>query len=415
MNKTTRLQYACYSANVTMSAVGNLSPVLFLTFRSLYGISYSLLGLLVLINFVTQLIVDLIFSFFSHKFNISKTVKAIPLIAVFGFLVYALFPFFLPNSVYVGLVIGTVIFSAASGLAEVLISPVIAAIPADDPDREMSKLHSVYAWGVVFVIAVSTVFLLLAGNEAWQWLALIFTLIPLTSAFLFFGSEIPVMETPKQASGALKLLRNKGVWLSVFAIFLGGAAECTMAQWSSGYLEQALGIPKLWGDLFGVALFSVMLGLGRSLYAKIGKNIGKVLLLGAIGATLCYFTAAVSNIPLLGLFACAFTGFCVSMLWPGNLIVASDRFPEGGVFIFAMMAAGGDLGASVGPQLVGIITDAVIANPAAVSLAESFHLLPEQLGMKMGMLCGMLFPLVGIFVYARIHKNRKEDSKRNQN
>ena len=415
MNKTTRLQYACYSANVTMSAVGNLSPVLFLTFRSLYGISYSLLGLLVLINFVTQLIVDLIFSFFSHKFNISKTVKAIPLIAVFGFLVYALFPFFLPNSVYVGLVIGTVIFSAASGLAEVLISPVIAAIPADDPDREMSKLHSVYAWGVVFVIAVSTVFLLLAGNEAWQWLALIFTLIPLTSAFLFFGSEIPVMETPKQASGALKLLRNKGVWLSVFAIFLGGAAECTMAQWSSGYLEQALGIPKLWGDLFGVALFSVMLGLGRSLYAKIGKNIGKVLLLGAIGATLCYDTAAVSNIPLLGLFACAFTGFCVSMLWPGNLIVASDRFPEGGVFIFAMMAAGGDLGASVGPQLVGIITDAVIANPAAVSLAESFHLLPEQLGMKMGMLCGMLFPLVGIFVYARIHKNRKEDSKRNQN
>ena len=68
-NKIKRLKYACYSANVTMSVVGNLSPVLFLTFRSLYGISFSLLGLLVLINFVTQLIIDLIFSFFSHKFN----------------------------------------------------------------------------------------------------------------------------------------------------------------------------------------------------------------------------------------------------------------------------------------------------------------------------------------------------------
>ena len=78
MNKIKRLQYACYSANVTMSVVGNLSPVLFLTFRSLYGISYTLLGLLVLINFTTQLIVDLIFSFFSHKFNIAKTVKSIP-------------------------------------------------------------------------------------------------------------------------------------------------------------------------------------------------------------------------------------------------------------------------------------------------------------------------------------------------
>ncbi|MBQ3490368.1 MAG: MFS transporter [Clostridia bacterium] len=410
MNKTARLKYACYSANVTMSAVGNLSPVLFLTFRSLYGISYSLLGLLVLINFVTQLIVDLIFSFFSHKFNIPKTVKAIPLIAGFGFLVYALWPFFVPDGVYIGLVIGTVIFSSASGLGEVLISPVIAAIPSEDPDREMSKLHSVYAWGVVFVIAVSTVFLLLAGNENWQWLALLFTLIPTVSAFLFFGSEMPAMETPKQTSGALKLLRNKGVWLSVFAIFLGGAAECTMAQWCSGYLEQALGIPKLRGDLCGVALFSVMLGLGRSLYAKIGKNIGKVLTWGAVGATLCYLIAAVSPIPTIGLFACAFTGFCVSMLWPGNLIVASDRFPEGGVFIYAMMASGGDLGASVAPQLLGIITDAVIANPNAAALAANLNLSPEQLGMKMGMLCGMLFPLIGIFVYRRIQKNKKKET-----
>jgi fucose permease len=410
MDKIKRLKYACYSANVTMSAVGNLSPVLFLTFRSLYGISYSLLGLLVLINFVTQLIVDLIFSFFSHKFHIAKTVKSIPLIAVFGFLVYALFPFFFPDHVYVGLVIGTVIFSAASGLAEVLISPVIAAIPADDPDKEMSKLHSIYAWGVVFVIVVSTVFLLLAGGEYWQILALLFMLIPLLSAFLFFGSEIPAMETPKQTAGALKLLRNKGVWLSVFAIFLGGAAECTMAQWSSGYLEQAAGIPKVWGDLFGVALFAVMLGLGRSLYAKIGKNIGKVLTFGAIGATLCYFTAAISNHSFIGLFACAFTGFCVSMLWPGNLIVASAKFPEGGVFIYAMMAAGGDLGASVGPQLVGIITDAVIANPAAAAIAADLALAPEQLGMKLGMLCGMLFPLVGIFIYWYIWKANKKQS-----
>ena len=410
MDKIKRLKYACYSANITMSAVGNLSPVLFLTFRSLYDISYSLLGLLVLINFVTQLIVDLIFSFFSHKFHIAKTVKSIPLIAVFGFLVYALFPFFFPDHVYVGLVIGTVIFSAASGLAEVLISPVIAAIPADDPDKEMSKLHSIYAWGVVFVIVVSTVFLLLAGGEYWQILALLFMLIPLLSAFLFFGSEIPAMETPKQTAGALKLLRNKGVWLSVFAIFLGGAAECTMAQWSSGYLEQAAGIPKVWGDLFGVALFAVMLGLGRSLYAKIGKNIGKVLTFGAIGATLCYFTAAISNNSFIGLFACAFTGFCVSMLWPGNLIVASAKFPEGGVFIYAMMAAGGDLGASVGPQLVGIITDAVIANPAAAALAADLALAPEQLGMKLGMLCGMLFPLVGIFIYWYIWKANKKQS-----
>ena len=182
-----------------------------------------------------------------------------------------------------------------------------------------------------------------------------------------------------------------------------------MAQWSSGYLEQALSIPKVWGDLFGVALFSVMLGLGRSLYASMGKNIGKVLTFGAIGAVICYFTAAVSNIPVIGLLACAFTGFCTSMLWPGNLVVASAKFPQGGVFIYALMAAGGDLGASVAPQLVGIITDAAIASPSAAAFAASLSLAPEQLGMKLGMLVGMLFPLAAIPLYRYIWKTLKSE------
>ena len=405
MQKILRLKYACYTANVTMSAVANLSPVLFLTFRTLYGISYSSLGLLVLINFVTQLAVDLIFTLFSHKFNIAKTVKSIPVIAAIGFLVYSLWPFFMPDHVYVGLVVGTVIFSAASGFNEVLISPVIAAIPSDDPDREMSKLHSVYAWGVVFVIVVSTLFLVFAGNANWPWLALGFTVLPLLSGFLFFGSDIPAMETPKQTSAAFRLLTRKDVLLCVFAIFLGGAAECTMGQWSSGYLEQTLNIPKVWGDLFGVALFSVALGLGRSLYASRGKNIGKTLTLGVIGTTVCYLIVAVSGIPWIGLIACVLTGFCVSMCWPGNLMVASKKFAESGVFIYALMAAGGDLGASVAPQLVGIVTDTVMVLPAAQELSAALAISPEQLGMRVGMLCGMLFPLAGIFIYRRIWKS----------
>lgn len=406
-NNIKRVKYACYTANITMSVVASLSPVLFLTFRSIYGISYSLLGLLILINFFTQLTVDLLLSFFSHKFNIAKTVKIIPIIAFFGFLVYAFWPMLLPSSAYTGLVIGTVIFSAASGLNEVLISPVIAALPLENPDREMSKLHSSYAWGVVGIIIISTLFLVGFGNENWSWLVVIFLVIPLVSAILFFKSEIPKMETPKHTASALKLLKNKGVWLCVFAIFLGGAAECTMAQWSSSYLEKAVGIPKVWGDLLGVAMFSVMLGLGRTLYAKMGKNIGKVLTLGAVGATACYITAAVCDIAVVGLIACAFTGFCVSMLWPGNLIVASSRFPAGGVFIYALMAAGGDLGASVVPQLVGVITDTVIQNPKAVAFAESLALSPEQLGMKFALLFAALFPLIAIFVFLKIWKNAK--------
>ena len=402
-----RLTLACYTVNITMAVVGNLSPILFITFHDLYGVSYSLLGLLVLINFSTQLLIDLAFSFFSHRFNIPLAVKLTPAIAIVGLCLYALLPSLFPQYAYAGLVLGTVIFSSASGLAEVLISPVIAEIPAENPDHEMSKLHSIYAWGVVFVVVISTLFLLFGKEQRWYWLPLFFALVPLTACILFAGTKIPDMPTPQRVSGVLSLIRRPALWLCVLAIFLGGAAECTMAQWCSGYLEQAVGLPKVWGDIFGAALFAVMLGLGRTLYAKIGKNITRVLLLGAIGATLCYLVAALSPIPVLGLLACAFTGFCVSMLWPGSLIVGSERFPTGGVFIFAIMAAGGDLGASVGPQLVGVITDAVAASPSALSLAQTLGITAEQLGMKTGMLVGMLFPLAAIAVYAIIRKGNR--------
>lgn len=402
-----RVKMACYMSNVSMAIVSNMAPLLFLSFRELYDISYSLLGALVLINFVIQLGIDLIFSFFSHKFNIHLTVKLMPCISVMGMILFAASPWIFHGNEYLGLVIGTIVFSLGAGLSEVLISPIIAALPSDDPDREISKLHSVYAWGVVFFVVVFTLLIKLLGRNLWQWLVISFAVIPLLSAILFSTTSLPKMETPEKVSGALSNFKNKALWLCVIGIFLGGASEVTMAQWSSSYLERSLGIPKLWGDILGVAMFGVALGLGRTLYSKIGKNITKVLLLGAVGATLCYLLCAISNVAFIGLIFCAFTGFCTSMMWPGSLIVASDKFPHGGVFIYALMAAGGDLGASVGPQLVGVITDAALESPALLNIAQSLSLSPDQLGMKLGMLCGMLFPLIGIVIYSILHKSRK--------
>lgn len=399
------LKLACYSTNVTMAIIGNVPPVLFITFKESFGISYSLLGFLVLVNFVTQLGIDLIFSFFSHKFNITKAVRLTPIIAIFGLLIFGVSPYFLSGfSTFWGLLTGTVIFSAASGFAEVLISPVIAAIPSDNPDREMSKLHSIYAWGVVGAVIFSTLFLMLVGTKYWQILIFILTLVPLLSAIAFRLSEIPAMQTPEKVSGVLEFLKKPTLWLCVAVIFLGGAAECTMAQWCSSYAEQALGLPKVVGDVFGVALFAVALGMGRTLYAKFGKNIAPILFFGSVGAVICYLTAAICPLPVVGLLACAFTGFFVSMLWPGSLIVAAERFPAGGVFIYAMMAAGGDLGASVGPQLVGIITDAAAKIPACTALASDMGVAPEQLGMKLGMIVGMLFPLIAVPLYFKVWK-----------
>lgn len=408
---TKRVRLGCYGANVTMSIVGNISALLFLTFRNLYDISFSLLGTLVLINFATQLLIDLAFSFFSHKFNIHLAVKVAPILSAIGLVFFALAPFVFPNAVYVGIALGTVIFSAASGLNEVLISPVIAALPSENPERDMSKTHSIYAWGVVAVVIFTTLFLWIFGAENWYILPLIFTLVPIFSTVMFFGATLPPLDTPEKASGAVAMLKNKTVWLVVAAIFLGGACELTMGQWCSGYLEQALGIPKIWGDIFGMAMFSLMLGLGRTLYAKYGKNLETVLLLGAIGATVCYLTCIFSPLPIFGLIACALTGFCVSMMWPGSLVVAANRVTTGGVFIYAMMAAGGDFGAAVAPQLTGIITDAVSGSAWGATWAQNWGLTVEQLGMKLGMCVGLVTAILAVFVFFYIRRTAAKNTE----
>ena len=94
------------------------------------------------------------------------------------------------------------------------------------------------------------------------------------------------------------------------------------------------------------------------------------------------------------------------MLWPGSLIIAADRFPESGVLIYAMMASGGDLGASVAPQLIGIVTDLAIDVPSIANAANKIGLVPEQLGMRIGMLIGMLFPLFAAILLSRIAKKK---------
>ena len=400
---------AAYSVNVSMAVVATVSPLLFSTFYSEYGISYSLLGLLVLINFCTQLGVDLLFSFCSHKFNIALTVRLTPVLTVAGIVLFSVLPLLFPQYAYAGLALGTVVFAASGGLSEVLISPLIAAIPSPDPERAMSRLHSVYAWGVVGVVLVSSGLLLAIGRENWQWLVLGWGIVPAVAAVLFFFAKMPPVETPEKTSGAVGLFSNKALILCVLCIFFGGASECTMSQWASGYLEQALGMEKIWGDIFGVAMFALMLGLGRSLYGAFGKRIYKVLIFGSAGAAVCYLAAALTPVPVIGLIACGLTGLCVSMLWPGSLIAVGDHIPNANVAVFALMAAGGDLGASVGPQITGLVADAVIAAPAAADFAARFGWTAEQLGMKAGILCCAVFPILAVVfsvLIGKISKNK---------
>ncbi len=406
----TRTKRTCFYTFLAMSSAFSLPPLLFVTFRETYGISYTLLGTLVLINFCTQLIVDLIFTFFSKYFNIKLTIRTMPLLTALGFVIYALVPTFFPEFAYAGFVLGTVVFSIAAGLCEVLLSPLVAAIPSKNPEKDMSMLHSLYAYGVVMVVIVSTLFLEIFGTHNWMYLTLFWAILPIISFILFSISPMPEMNLSEGGSSGKNKSHLGSMWLCVLCIFLGSAAENAMTNWISGYMENALGIAKAMGDILGMALFGVLLGVGRTAYAKYGKNITSVLLFGMTGALVCYVVAGLSPNPVVAMVACVLTGLFTSMLWPGTLILMEEKFPAPGVAAYALMAAGGDLGGSIAPQMLGAVVDTVSQSSWAASFAPTASVTTEQLGMKAGMLTAAIFPLLGTVVLAMIIKKyRKTD------
>ena len=406
-----RTKRACFYTYVAMSSAFGLPPLLFAAFRDMYGISYTLLGTLVLVNFLTQLSIDLIFTFFHKKFNLKVTVRVMPLLTAAGLCVYALAPMVFPERAYIGLLIGTVLFSVSAGLSEVLLSPTVAALPSDNPERDMSALHSLYAYGLVGVILLSSLYLWLFGTENWMYLTLFWAALPLVSFVLFTISPMPEITMDEPASGEAVKKRNIGLMLCVICIFMGSAAENSMTNWISVYAESALGIPKLWGDILGMALFAILLGAGRSLYARFGKNISVVLLCGMGGAALFYIIAGLSVNSTVAMIACVLVGLCSSMLWPGTLILMEENLPRSGVGAYALLAAGGDFGAAIAPQLVGVIVDAVSASAVAETLSASLSLTAEQIGIKAGILSAAFFPLIGVAVLLIIRKyfRKKQD------
>jgi len=95
------------------------------------------------------------------------------------------------------------------------------------------------------------------------------------------------------------------------------------------------------------------------------------------------------------------------------LILAEKHIPGLGVAAYALMAAGGDLGGSVGPQVLGAVVDTVSASAMAVKLGETLSLTPEQVGIKAGVLFAALFPILGTIVLIlliRYVKNMKREA-----
>ncbi len=382
--------YASYVAYTVQALVNNFSPLLFVTFSLSYGISLDKIGLIVSINFISQLIIDFIAAKVLDKIGYRASMIWSHLSSFIGFVLLALLPEIMDP--FTGIVISTLFTAMGGGLIEVTVSPVVEATPSTRAkEAAMSLLHSFYCWGQLFTILISTVFFTIFGIENWRILAILWGIIPLLNSIYCIFIPINSLTEKGKALSARKLFSNKAFLLFLFIMVCAGATELTVAQWASALYEKTLNIPKTVGDLLGPCTFALFMGIVRAGYAKVSNKIKieNALLLSGIIGVIGYLLIALSPIPALSLLGCSLCGIASALLWPGTLSLSAKTVMGGGTAMFAFLALGGDLGCSLGPGMAGWISDMFGEN------------------LKIGILSGIIFP-IGIIVGALVSKKMQK-------
>ena len=368
---------ACYLGFVTQAITANFAPLLFLTFHNVYNIPLGKIALISSVFFITQLAVDVLCARFADKIGYRRCVVGSQLFSAAGLLGLAFLPEAFPDP-FAGIIISTMVYAIGSGLTEVLVSPIVEACPFEHKEAAMSLLHSFYCWGSVGVIMRSTLFFSVFGIANWKWLSCIWAMIPVINMYNF--AVCPIEHPTEDGNGMNigSLLKTPMFRISILLMICAGASELSMAQWASAFAESALGLSKAMGDIAGPCMFAVTMGVSRALYGKYGGRLDLMkFMIGSGGLCLiCYLTASLSDIPMLGLAGCIMCGFSVGIMWPGTISICSAKIPSGGTAMFALLAMAGDLGGALGPGIVGNIS--------------------QNAGddMQKGMLAGCVFPIV---------------------
>lgn len=400
---------ACYVGYITQAIVNNLAPILFIIFQKQFHISFEEIGRLILINFATQTVADIIAIKYVDKLGYRKSAILAHIFCAVGLIGLSILPK-LMASPYIGLVIAVMIYALGGGILEVLVSPIVESIPGNEKAAAMSLLHSFYCWGQMGVVLVTTILLKLMGNDKWTIIPVIWAIIPIYNGFKFI--KVPLMKPlPQEEQVPIKvLIKSKQILVAFMLMLCAGASELTMSQWSSIFAEKGLNVQKIIGDIAGPCMFAIFMGTGRTLYGIWGSkiNLRNALFGSGILCIACYIITVISPWPVLSLVACAISGISVSLMWPGTFSLSAKMHPTGGTAMFGMLAIFGDLGASIGPWLAGLISDMAQKSTKIIEVGKVYNINIDQLGLKSGLFVATIFPII-LVVGILLMKDKKRE------
>ncbi|MBQ4075323.1 MAG: MFS transporter [Clostridia bacterium] len=399
-------RYACYLGYITQAIVNNLSPLLFLIFQQEFHVSLTQISLIITLNFAIQMTVDLIAAKYVDRIGYRFSIVAAQIFATIGILGLCLFPFFLPG--YPALLLATAISAIGGGILEVLVSPLVEALPSDHKQSEMSLLHSFYCWGQMGVVILSTGFFVLFGKESWRILPVFWAILPFMNAFLFLKAPICTLDEQGETTPLRSLFKQSLFWIFLLLMLCAGSSELAMSQWASLFSELGLQVSKTVGDLLGPCLFAALMGLSRLYFGKAHNfSLKKALIASGILCAFSYALTIFSPWPLLSLIGCGLSGLAVGLMWPGVYSLAAEKIPRGGTAMFAFLALAGDIGCCSGPSLVGAVSDQVLTKGHSLITA----LLPlaplEQAALKTGFLYAIIFPVLLVTGMIMLHRMDK--------
>lgn len=405
--KNTKL--ACFLSYLVQGITNNISPLLFVVFSEQLGLSFVELSLLITINFTFQIAVDLLSSVISKFVSYRCAIICAHTSAFIGLFSIPLLVYLIPDN-FSALCISTVLMSIGSGLLEVFVSPIVEAIPENNKMATMNILHSFYCWGQVGVIAISTLYFAIFKIDNWQYLPILWSIVPIVCAVMFFFVPIRMLDGDEKGSHRfLFLFQNKNFWLMMIIMLCAGAAEMGAAQWASLFCEVGLGVSKYLGDLLGPCSFAVFMGLGRVIFGSCKlKNTPKWICISFGICSVAYLIIALAPHPLISLLGFALCGISVSILWPGTYSMGAQAMPQGGSVLFALFAMMGDIGCALGPDVIGIISDRVQTEENIISTIFSGSAI--EAGMKTGILIATIIPIIGFavsLVFIMINKEKR--------
>lgn len=372
---------ASYLGYIVQAITINFAPLLFVTFRSEYKLSLSQISSLIVINFVTQLIMDVLSSRYVDKLGYRICAIAAQAFAFFGVLGLAVLPDV--TEPFFALAVCMVFCGIGGGLIEVIINPIVEALPMPSKSAAISMLHSFYSWGYLLTVLGSTLFFAVAGLANWRILSCIWAAVPLLCGLMFI--KVPIYELKAESeekSSPEGLLKIRSFRPFLLAMICAGAAEQAVSQWASAFAESGLGVDKAIGDLLGPSAFALLMGAARLFYALMHEKLrllsyvtgSTALLLGS------YLLTVFAPFPALSLVGCALCGLAVGILWPGILSLAGAAVKNGGTAMFALLAFCGDVGCITGPAVTGFISDSFGGQ------------------LRLGYLVSALFPLILLLI-----------------